>query len=217
MAALVAAAAGVGYLRRSTAFPDATSLQPELFLSRRTEGVFVSDISRLPHVQVLSAVDGDTLRVRWEGREERLRYYGVNTPEKGDACYEEATRRNAALSGAGRPGAEVLLAFDERARDKYGRLLAYVFTPEGMSIDSAIVAEGLGRAWTKNGRWRDAVEELEKEARREKRGCLWNSGSSTARGPRRARSGAGGPSLRTGPRRSDAEGLQGPSESSGRR
>lgn len=147
-----------------------------LSLERRPEGVFVSDPAALPRARVIAVVDGDTLRVLWDGQEERLRYYGANTPEKGDPCFDEATRRNAALAGE-----EVLLAFDERPRDKYGRMLAYAFTPDGRSLEGVLVAEGLARAWTRNGRWRDGMEALEKEARREKRGCLW------AKAPRRAR------------------------------
>ena len=131
----------------------------------------------MPRARVLSVVDGDTLRIWWNGREERLRYYGVDTPEKAEACFEEATRRNASLAGD-----EVALAFDIRTRDKYGRLLAYVFTPEGFFIDGALAAEGLGRAWTRDGRWRDAVELLERDAREADRGCLWSAGGPLERG-----------------------------------
>ena len=176
MVLAVGVAVAVVRVHRRASAPPPESLLPDLTLVRVAEGARVSSVSGLARARVFSVVDGDTLRVSWNGREERLRYYGVDTPEKGEACCEEASRRNAALAGD-----EVLLAFDERPRDKYGRILAYVFTPEGLSIDAALVAEGFGRAWTRDGRWRDAMEELEEGAREADRGCLWSSGRSARR------------------------------------
>ena len=122
----------------------------------------------LPLAPVTGVVDGDTLEILWEGRPEFLRYYGVNTPERERPCYGEARDRNRSLTIDG-----VRLAFDERRRDKHGRLLAYVFTPDGRSIDAALVHEGLGKAWRRDGVWRDRLAALEDLARLEKRGCLW--------------------------------------------
>lgn len=171
-----AAFLAVAFLLTGPASPDAGLSFPDLHLNPCPGGACVSRVEGLPRAEVLSAVDGDTLRVRWEGRETRLRYFGVNTPERGRPCYEEATRRNEALAGR-----EVLLVFEGRTRDVHGRLLAYVFTPEGLSLESALVAEGLGRAWTRDGRWRDGMEALEKEAKRSRRGCLWEKPAKTAR------------------------------------
>jgi micrococcal nuclease len=153
----------------SAAAPSPTPLLADLSLVKGPSGVSVSDPSRLSRAPVLSVVDGDTLHVLWDGQETRLRYYGVDTPEVGQACHDEAQARNAALAGK-----EVLLAFDERPRDNYGRLLAYVFTADGTSVDAALVAEGFGRAWTRDGRWRDGIKELERAARADKTGCLWS-------------------------------------------
>jgi len=149
---------------------DPYHLLDNVFLEPVVGGARASDVSRMPRAEVLSVVDGDTIRIRWKGVEERLRFYGVDTPERDEACFEEATLRTIELTGR-----EVRLAFDSRSRDKYGRLLAYIFTNEGVSIDGALVAEGLGRAWTRDGRWRDAMEALETEARGAHCGCLWSS------------------------------------------
>jgi micrococcal nuclease len=138
-------------------------------LVQRNGAVFLLDPSKLAKAPVLSVVDGDTLWILWEGRRQRLRYYGVDTPEVGQACHDEAAARNGELAGR-----EVLLSFDDRPRDKYNRLLAYVFTADGRSIDAALVREGFGRAWTRDGRWRDGLKELEKDARAAERGCLWD-------------------------------------------
>jgi micrococcal nuclease len=80
-------------------------------------------------VPVLKITDGDTIHVRFQGRDERVRFIGVNAPEvpwyggRGQ-CYgvqagEYARRR---LTGH-----TVRLGFDVARRDRYGRLLAYVY------------------------------------------------------------------------------------------
>jgi endonuclease YncB( thermonuclease family) len=98
-----------------------------------------------------------------------LRYYGVDTTERGQPCYDEATARNRALSGG-----VVRLVFDERERDAHGRLLAYVFTEAGLSVDAQLVAEGMGRAWKRDGGFRDRLVALEEKAKDAKIGCLWS-------------------------------------------
>ena len=52
------------------------------------------DESALVRAEVAGVIDGDTIDVRVDGREERVRYFGVDTPERGDPCYREATERN---------------------------------------------------------------------------------------------------------------------------
>lgn len=149
----------------------------------KPEGLFVQTPDDLPSVPVLSVVDGDTLEVLWRGQPKKLRYYGVNTPERDQPCYDVATARNRALAGGA-----VRLAFDERREDKYNRLLAYVFTDDGRSIDAALTAEGVGRAWRRDGAWRDRIVRLEAEARAARRGCLWEGGTEAPPTRRRRRS-----------------------------
>ncbi len=122
----------------------------------------------LPRAIVLEVIDGDTIEARVEDRTETVRYYGVDTPERDEPCYEEAKKRNEELVGH-----HVLLMTDARDRDSGGRLLRYVFTLDGRSIDGSLIAEGLASAWTQDGQYRDALMALEEEARREGRGCLW--------------------------------------------
>jgi len=78
---------------------------------------------------VTSDVDGDTIHVRVGGRDEKVRFIGVNTPEvawyggEGE-CYGPAAARYTRRRLVGRT---VRLVFDVRLRDVYGRLLAYVY------------------------------------------------------------------------------------------
>ncbi|MEX1252950.1 MAG: thermonuclease family protein [Dehalococcoidia bacterium] len=135
-------------------------------------GVAAPDISPDPalleRADVVHIVDGDTIDVRIDGREERVRYYGVDTTERGDDCFSEATDRNQALAGE-----RVLLLPDARERDRYDRLLRYVFTEGGDSIEALLIAEGLGHAWRDDGAYRDTLVALEGEAEAAGVGCLW--------------------------------------------
>jgi endonuclease YncB( thermonuclease family) len=124
----------------------------------------------LPAVVVIEVIDGDTIEVPLEGKRETVRYYGIDTPERQERCYEEAKKRNEELAGR-----HVLLVADARDRDSEGRLLRYVFTLDGYSIDAALVAEGFAHAWTSDGFYRDTLMALEEEAQREGRGCLWGA------------------------------------------
>jgi len=126
------------------------------------------DRARLEEADVVEVIDGDTIDVRAAGREERVRYYGVDTPERGDRCYGEATDRNEVLVGD-----HVLLLPDARERDRSGRLLRYVFTEGGVSVEARLIAEGLGRAWPEDGTYRDELLALESEVRAIGVGCLW--------------------------------------------
>ena len=182
-AALAAAAflagfgAGVWWARGRSAVPPPPAVV-DISLVPQGEGLSADDPDRLPTVPVLSVVDGDTLEILWNDRPTKLRYYGVNTTERDQACYREGTDLNRALSGGA-----VRLAFDERTEDKYGRLLAYAFTPEGKSIDAALVAAGMGKAWRRDGRFREQIVSLEDDARLHRRGCLWGVDRPGGTGP----------------------------------
>ncbi|HXF50645.1 MAG TPA: thermonuclease family protein [Dehalococcoidia bacterium] len=126
------------------------------------------DPSSLTRATVVDVVDGDTIDAIVSGVEERVRLYGVDTPERGDRCFFEAAARTETLTRDG-----VLLEPGPRARDRYGRLLAYVYTAGGVSVDAQLIAEGLGTAWREDGQHRDAFVALEGSARAAGAGCLW--------------------------------------------
>ncbi|MGE3857784.1 MAG: thermonuclease family protein, partial [Dehalococcoidia bacterium] len=111
-------------------------------------------------VAVTRVIDGDTLDVRAAETELRVRLYGVDTPERGEACYGEATARLRTLAGD-----RVLLLADARTQDRYGRELRDVFTTDGRSIDAALVTEGLALAWREDGSRRAELIAAEEAAR----------------------------------------------------
>ena len=132
------------------------------------DSVLCSAVAAMQAGHVTRIVDGDTLHVEIDGRDETVRLFGINAPEAGQPCADEATRRLRALAGR-----EVRLLPDARDRDRYGRLLRYVYAPDGLSIDAALVAEGLALAWRKDGALRLEIIALEEDARAGHEGCLW--------------------------------------------
>ncbi len=120
-------------------------------------------------VDVVEVIDGDTLRVEAaDGSQLTVRLYGVDTPERGEACYSEARSRLRELAGD-----SILLLPDERLQDPGGRELRYVFTEEGVSVDAALLHEGLAIAWRRDGAFVDEFVALEDAAAAAETGCLW--------------------------------------------
>jgi micrococcal nuclease len=94
---------------------------------------------------VVRVVDGDTIRVRVAGREETVRYIGVDTPEsvKPGAPVECFAHRAAAENERLVGGRRVRLERDAEARDRFGRLLAYVVREDdGVLVNEALVRGG---------------------------------------------------------------------------
>ena len=95
---------------------------------------------------VVRVVDGDTVVVRKDGREETVRLLNIDTPEtkhpnKAVQCLgPEATQ---ALETLLRPGDDVVLRYDLERTDRYGRTLAGVFEDE-MLVNAEIARLGLG-------------------------------------------------------------------------
>jgi micrococcal nuclease len=133
---------------------------------------------------VTRVVDGDTIHVTLAGRDERVRFIGIDTPEVahegrpaecfGDRAADETRARLA--------GRSVRLAFDVRLRDRFGRLLAYVYDDRGL-VNLALVRGGFAVVLTVPPDTRMAADfgRAEDEARRAGRG-LWSSCRTSAPG-----------------------------------
>lgn len=135
-------------------------------------------LTPMREVTVVHVDDGDTIDVRLDDRIERVRYIGVDAPEiphdgiGGARGGEAATRLNEALVGGRRVG----LQLDREERDRYGRLLAYVWVGNTM-INLEMVRRGYARVLTipPNVRYQRWFLSAEAEARAAHRG-LWSSG-----------------------------------------
>ena len=99
---------------------------------------------------VMEVVDGDTVVVQVAGRTEPVRLIGIDTPEVAGGylpaeCYgDEATAFTSALLPV---GTEVRLTRDIEARDRYDRLLSYVYrASDGLFVNVEIAAQGYAEA-----------------------------------------------------------------------
>lgn len=120
----------------------------------------------LESVAVAKVIDGDTIELAG-GR--RVRYIGINTPERDQPYYAEATDTNRQLVG----GKQVYLEFDVETFDQYGRSLAYVWV-DGLLANREIVARGFANAYTvpPNVKYDAEFRAAEQAARAAERG-LW--------------------------------------------
>lgn len=113
----------------------------------------------------VGVTDGDTVVLLVDGRQEKVRLYGIDAPEKKQAFGKRA-RQYASILAFGRQ------VFLERVdTDRYGRTVGWVYPGEGRSINEAMLQAGL--AWHYTAYSRDAgLARLEREARLKRRG-LW--------------------------------------------
>ena len=128
---------------------------------------------------VTRVVDGDTVHARVGGRDETVRYIGMDTPETVKPgvpvqCFGKAA------SAANRrlvDGQRVRLRLDAEPRDRYGRLLAYVYRRrDGLFVNAALVRDGFATILTiaPNVSHARDLRALERRARARRRG-LWGA------------------------------------------
>lgn len=129
-------------------------------------------------VDLVKTIDGDTIKVRYNGQEENVRYLLIDTPETSHPRLgkqpfgEQAKERNRELVNSG----ELSIEFDIGDRtDKYGRLLAYVYV-NGKSVQETLLREGLARVgyvYPPSTRHLTPFEAAEAEAKAKKVG-IWS-------------------------------------------
>ena len=115
--------------------------------------------------RLVSVTDGDTIRAVVGGTEERVRYIGIDTPEAGEPCFGAATGANARLLERG----PLRLEYDLERRDRYGRLLAYVYAGE-LFVNAELVRRGVAAPLAIAPNLRHAVE-FRRAARRAPARC----------------------------------------------
>lgn len=134
---------------------------------------------------VTRVVDGDTIRVAIDGREYRVRYIGIDTPEvdptQSIGCFgREASERNRELVERTVVGLEK----DVSETDQFDRLLRYVWVGDVM-VNATLLDEGyaLASTYSPDVKYADNFATLQAQAREQSRG-LW--GPACAASPVRA-------------------------------
>jgi micrococcal nuclease len=127
--------------------------------------------------KVVRVSDGDTFVATVNGRRERIRVIGVDTPESvaPNQPVEPYGEEASDLANQYLDGETVRLAGDAEPRDRYGRMLAYVWLEDGTFWNALLVAEGYAQQLTipPNVTYERLFRRLVSEARREDRG-LWS-------------------------------------------
>ncbi len=114
-------------------------------------------------VELVRVIDGDTIVVEADGTEERVRLLNIDTPETVsphtpvECGGPEASE---AIRGLLSPGDVVVLEFDQEQRDRYGRLLAGVFTTE-LFINEQMALQGWGEPvyFAPNDRYLEVIQQ----------------------------------------------------------
>ncbi|MDM8527407.1 thermonuclease family protein [Anaerolineales bacterium HSG24] len=124
--------------------------------------------AELETVSVAQVIDGDTIELE-DGR--RIRYIGINTPERDQPYYDEATALNHQLLQQG----PVQLEYDFEIEDQYGRTLAYIWAG-GRLVNLEIVSAGYANAFfiPPNIHYETEIQAAEQQAKQAEQG-IWQS------------------------------------------
>jgi micrococcal nuclease len=161
---------------RPSSLPSEISAQPTPSTKpKKAKNAIRPSRGRLPPgglIKVIAVLDGDTIVVSGG---DKVRYVGLNTPESHhpeklpEYCSREAFEANRRLVA----GKTVRLEYDKRRRDKYGRLLAYVYV-DSLFVNAELIRQGYARVSTykENQRYHEEFERLQQGAIAARRG-LW--------------------------------------------
>lgn len=126
--------------------------------------------------EVVKVVDGDTLSLNMNGKTEVLRLIGMDTPETVDPrkpvqCFAQEASAKAKETLTGK---KVRIEADpsQGERDKYNRLLRYIFLEDGTFYNKMMIEEGFAHEYTYNTpyKYQSEFKEAETKAREGKRG-----------------------------------------------
>ena len=135
--------------------------------------------------RVTRVVDGDTARIWFDGEEHKVRLIGIDTPESTIEIEPYGKAASAYTRRAIPPGTRVYLEMDAEPRDRYGRILAYIWLDRPRSrsdkeirakmLNARIVLDGYAQQLTipPNVRYADHFRRYVAEAREARLG-LWS-------------------------------------------
>ena len=154
----------------------AESLGAHVTWNQQNQTVLILSDYIIKTYKVVRVVDGDTIKVNFNGIEESLRLIGIDTPESVHPDADKNIKEGIIASDYTKSmleGKEVRLEFDVQQRDRYGRLLAYVWLGNKM-FNKTLLDEGYAQVSTypPNVKYVSDFVELERIARENNKG-LW--------------------------------------------
>ena len=126
------------------------------------------DVSNFNQYELQEVIDGDTIRIKYNGSSEKVRLLLVDTPETNHDTLGEQPYGPEAKQFVKQlldDQQTVYLEFDVSYRDKYNRLLAYVYTQDGISLQEQLLINGLARVAyiydpnTKHVDWFESIQQ----------------------------------------------------------
>lgn len=115
--------------------------------------------------KVIKVLDGDTIDILYHNKPERIRFNGIDAPEKGMPHGQKAKQFVLDLA------AQKIVTVNVTDTDRYGRSIGDITLPDGKNLNREVVRAGY--AWWYRKYSSDAsLGELETEARKARRG-LW--------------------------------------------
>lgn len=118
-------------------------------------------------ILVIKVIDGDTIQLE-DGQ--KVRYIGIDSPELKKDCFaNEATFKNKELV----EGKKIELVKDVSEKDRYGRLLRYVYV-NGEFVNEILVREGYAKSakYPPDIKFQKQLKEIENVAKEQQKG-LW--------------------------------------------
>jgi len=136
------------------------SITPTIVVNQKTEEYLVKKI-----------IDGDTLVIEVENKEETIRMVGINAPESNECGGVESAKKLKVLL----ENKKIIIKRDETQDDKdiYGRTLRYVFL-EGVNINQKMVEDGWAKEYTYKTayKYQSDFKKVQNEAKEKKLG-IW--------------------------------------------
>jgi len=124
-------------------------------------------------LRVEKIYDGDTIGAVVDGRFEKIRLLGIDAPERDQRPWGKKAREclRSLISAA---GSKISLEYDIDRRDKYGRILAYIWSQDRMMINEEMMKKGCAVLFTfsPNVRYSGRFHAAQKKAQEDKSG-LW--------------------------------------------
>ncbi|TVR21564.1 MAG: hypothetical protein EA396_07515 [Anaerolineaceae bacterium] len=136
-----------------------------------TDSDWLVTVSRVPAgetARVTRIIDGDTIDVEMNGQTYRVRYIGMDTPERNERCFREATDANRVLV----EGQTIRMERDVSETDRFGRLLRYIYVGD-VFVNATLVRQGYAevRRYHPDVREHDDFMRWRREAAANNRNC----------------------------------------------
>lgn len=132
-------------------------------------------------VTITKVVDGDTVDVNINGKKDTIRLIGINAPESGECFGRESTGKARELL----QGKSVTLETDSSQdnRDKYQRLLRYIFLSDGSNFGELMIKDGFAKEYTfiTAYKYQFLYKQAQQQAKNNKKG-LWTDNACSKSG-----------------------------------